>query len=308
MPAGIGAVRRRLDGLSAKCAPSEKYRDVGRLLISCPDRPGIVAAVSRFLYESGANIIESQQYSTDPFGGTFFILVEFHLSGLASRVDDLGSAFTALSDEFSMRWKLSRAEKLKRAAIFVSKADHALLELLWLIHSGELNVDLRMVISNHRDLADIVADWGIPFHHVPVSGETKLTAEAQQLELLGDDVDLVVLARYMQILSPRFLAAFPQPIINIHHSFLPAFVGANPYQAAAERGVKLIGATAHYVTAELDAGPIIEQDIVRVDHRCGADDLRRLGRHVERSVLARAVAWHVDDRIIVHQNKTIVFA
>jgi formyltetrahydrofolate deformylase len=308
MPGSIGAAARRLHGLTAGRAPSEKYRDVGRLLITCPDRPGIVAAVSRFLYESGANIIESQQYSTDPSAGTFFLLVGFHLPGLADRVDDLCRRFAPLSDEFSMRWGLNRAEQLKKIAIFVSKADHVLLELLWLIHSGELNVDLRMVISNHQYLADIVTAWGIPFHFVPVSLETKEAAEAEQLRLLGDEVDLVVLARYMQILSPHFLAVFSRPIINIHHSFLPAFVGANPYQQAAERGVKLVGATAHYVTAELDAGPIIEQDIVRVDHRCSADDLRRLGRHVERSVLARAVAWHVDDRIIVHQNKTIVFA
>ena len=166
-----------------------------------------------------------------------------------------------------------------------------------------------MVISNHRDVEETVRDWGLAFHHVPVSGGTKEEAEAIQLRLLGDeDVDLVVLARYMQILTPGFLASFPRPIINIHHSFLPAFAGANPYQAAAERGVKLIGATAHYVTSALDAGPIIEQDIVRVDHRHSVAELRRLGRHVERSVLARAVAWHVDDRVIVHQNKTIVFA
>jgi formyltetrahydrofolate deformylase len=284
------------------------YRDIGRLLITCPDRPGIVAAVSRFLYDSGANIVESQQYSTNPFGGTFFMLVQFHLPGLASRLDDLGEKFAQLSDHFSMRWNLTLAGKRKRIAIFVSKADHALLELLWLTHSGELNVDIRMVISNHPDLADVVAAWGISFHHVPVSSKTKGAAEAEQLKLLADEVDLVVLARYMQIMSPRFLAELRHPVINIHHSFLPAFVGANPYHAAADRGVKLIGATAHYVTAELDAGPIIEQDIVRVDHRCGVDDLRRLGRHVERSVLARAVAWHADDRIIIHQNKTIVFA
>ncbi len=299
MPARIGSVQRRLDGPSA---------DLGRLLISCPDRPGIVACVSRFLFDNGANIVESQQYSTNPFGGTFFLLVEFHLPGLAGRLDDLGEMFLQLSNKFSMRWKLTLSGKRKRIAIFVSRADHALLELLWLTHSGELNADIRMVISNHADLSDIVAGWGIAFHHVPVSGETKEAAEAEQLKLLAGEVDLVVLARYMQILSPRFLAEFPHPVINIHHSFLPAFVGANPYHAAAERGVKLIGATAHYVTAELDAGPIIEQDIVRVDHRCGVEDLRRLGRHVERSVLARAVAWHVDDRIIVHQNKTIVFA
>jgi formyltetrahydrofolate deformylase len=296
-----------LDDLPLESEPDQTHRDIGRLLITCPDRPGIVAAVSRFLYECGANIVESQQYSTNPFGGTFFLLVQFHLPGLAGRIGDLGEKFAPLSEEFSMRWKLARAEQLKRMAIFVSKADHALLELLWLMHSGELKVDIRMVISNHRDLANSVASWGIQFHHIPISDETREAAEAKQLELLREEVDFVVLARYMQILSPRFLAAFPHPIINIHHSFLPAFVGANPYQAAAERGVKLIGATAHYVTAELDAGPIIEQDIVRVDHRCGADDLRRLGRHVERSVLARAVAWHVNDRIIVHQNKTIVF-
>jgi formyltetrahydrofolate deformylase len=308
MTAGIGAVRRRLEKISAERRPDDVHRDIGRLLITCPDRPGIIAAVSRFLYESGANILESQQYSTNPFGGTFFLLVEFHMPGLSDSIGELGEKFTALSDSFSMRWKMTCAAQVKRLAIFVSKADHALQELLWRIHSGELNADIRMVISNHQDLADTVGTWGIPFHYVPTSAENRVEAEAKQRELLGDDVDLVVLARYMQILSPGFLAAFPRPIINIHHSFLPAFVGASPYHAAAERGVKLIGATAHYVTAELDAGPIIEQDIVRVDHRCGVDDLRRLGRHVERSVLARAVAWHLNDRIIVHQNKTIVFA
>ncbi len=308
MTASIGAVPRRLAGISARREPDDALRDIGRLLITCPDRPGIVAAVSRFLFESGANILESQQYSTNPFGGTFFLLVEFHLPGVSDSIGELGEQFATLSDSFSMRWKLTCAAQLKRMAIFVSKADHALQELLWRTHSGELNTDIRMIISNHRDLADIAGTWGIPFHHVPAAADTRPEAEAKQLELLGDDVDLVVLARYMQILSPRFLATFPCPVINIHHSFLPAFVGASPYNAAAERGVKLIGATAHYVTAELDAGPIIEQDIVRVDHRSSVDDLRRLGRHVERSVLARAVAWHLDDRIIVHQNKTIVFA
>jgi formyltetrahydrofolate deformylase len=286
----------------------DRYRDIGRLLITCPDRPGIVAAVSRFLYQSGANILESQQYSTDPFGGTFFVRLEFHREGLADHFAELRDGFAALSDEFSMRWTMTRAAELKRMAIFVSKADHVLQELLWRVHSDELNTDIRMVISNHPDLAEAVESWGIPFHHVPVTKETKPAAEAAQLKLIADEVDVVVLARYMQILSPRFLADFTEPVINIHHSFLPAFKGANPYQAAADRGVKLIGATAHYVTPELDAGPIIEQDIVRVDHRQSADDLRRLGRHVERAVLARAVAWHLDDRVLVHQNKTIVFA
>jgi formyltetrahydrofolate deformylase len=166
-----------------------------------------------------------------------------------------------------------------------------------------------MVISNHPDLEETVAEWGLPFHYLPMSHETKAQSEEAQLKLLAEEnIDLVVLARYMQILSPRFLAEFPRPVINIHHGFLPAFVGANPYRAAHDRGVKLVGATAHYVTAELDAGPIIEQDIVRVDHRCSVEDLRRMGRHVERSVLARAVGWHLEDRVIVHQNKTIVFA
>jgi formyltetrahydrofolate deformylase len=303
------AVRQHPACASPALHPDDTKRDIGRLLISCPDRPGIIAAVSRFLFEAGANIVESQQYSTDPSGGMFYLLVEFHLPGLSSRYGEFEQNFSELSDSFSMHWKMTRAAELKRMAIFVSRADHALQELLWRAHSGELNADIRMVISNHRELADVVDSWGIPFHHVPVTRDTRDEAEAAQLELLAhDDVDVVVLARYMQILSPRFLAEFPRPVINIHHSFLPAFAGANPYRAAADRGVKLIGATAHYVTAELDAGPIIEQDIVRVDHRHTVEDLRKLGRHVERSVLARAVAWHLDDRVIVHQNKTIVFA
>jgi formyltetrahydrofolate deformylase len=303
-----GPSRQALPG-AAGGDPGETGHDIGRLLITCPDCPGIVAAVSRFLFESGANILESQQYSTNPFGGTFFLLVQFHLPGLDDRFGALADAFAPLSDSFGMRWKMTRAVETKRVAIFVSKADHALRELLWRAGSGELNADIRMVISNHHDLEDAVAEWGLPFHYLPMSSEKKAEAEEAQLRLLADEeIDLVVLARYMQILSPRFLAEFPHPIINIHHGFLPAFVGANPYQAAADRGVKLVGATAHYVTAELDAGPIIEQDIVRVDHRCSVDDLRRMGRHVERSVLARAVGWHLEDRVIVHQNKTIVFA
>jgi formyltetrahydrofolate deformylase len=313
-PSTVGTVRadvaslRRSRELPAERVADDRYRDIGRLSITCPDRPGIVAAVSRFLFEHGANILESQQYSTDPFGGTFFVRIEFHRENLADCFDQLKESFVELSDSFSMRWFMTRAVELKRMAIFVSKADHVLQELLWRVHSGELNTDIRMVISNHRDLEDTVLSWGIPFHYLPISKQTKPEAEAAQLELLSDQVDLVVLARYMQILTPEFLAKFPHPIINIHHSFLPAFIGADPYRQAADRGVKLVGATAHYVTAELDAGPIIEQDIVRVDHRQSVADLRRLGLHVERAVLARAVSWHLDDRVIVHQNKTIVFA
>lgn len=293
--------------LSAQQRADDRYADVGRLLITCPDRPGIVAAVSSFLFACGANITESQQYSTDPFGGTFFLRVEFHLDALADRFDDLLEGFAQLADRFSMRWKMTKAADLKRVAIMVSKADHALQEILWRAHWGELRADIVMVISNHRDAEEAAAGWGIPFCHIPVSRENASEAEAAQLALLTGKTDLVILARYMRILSPHFLSAYTEPIINIHHSFLPAFAGADPYRQAGNRGVKLIGATAHYVTPELDAGPIIEQDIVRVDHRCSVDQLRQLGRHVERAVLARAVSWHLADRLIVHQNKTIVF-
>ena len=285
-----------------------RFLDIGRLLVSCPDRPGIVAAVSRFLYERGANVTESQQYSTDPFGGTFFLRVEFHRERLAEHIDSLEHSFAVVAAEWQMSYQLTRADELKRVAIFVSTAGHALQELLWRAGSGELNADIRMVVANHPDLEPIVAAWGVPFHRTPTAPASKAEIEAAQLAILGDDVDLVVLARYMQILTPRFLARFPNRVINIHHSFLPAFVGANPYNAAFDRGVKLIGATAHYVTEELDAGPIIEQDTVRVDHRQHVDDLKELGRHVERAVLARAVQWHLDDRVLVNRNKTVVFA
>ena len=308
MESDVGALERGLEPRAVRSRPDERYAGVGRLVITCPDRPGIVAAVSQFLFEAGANITESQQYSTDPFGGTFFLRLEFHLGDLDARSGELGERFARMADRFSMRWKLTRAADLKRVAIMVSRTDHALQEILWRAQSGELHADIRMILSNHADAGEAAAWWGLPFHHIPVTPQTKDAAETAQLQLLDGEVDLVILARYMQILSPRFLSEFTAPIIIIHHSFLPAFAGADPYRRAAARGVKLIGATAHYVTAELDAGPIIEQDIVRVDHRCSADDLRRLGRHVERAVLARAVGWHLEDRVIVHQNKTIVFA
>jgi formyltetrahydrofolate deformylase len=299
--------------LTAAARADERYADTGRLVIACPDRPGIVAAVSDFLFQHGANITESQQFSTDPYsahpmGGTFYLRMEFCLDGLAGRADEMAAEFASFAEGFAMRWRLTKAAERKRVAIMVSKTGHVLQELLWRAHWGELRADIAMVISNHPDAAEAAAWWGVPFHHVPVTPRTKEEAETTQLKLVCGAADLVVLARYMQILSPRFLAEFTEPIINIHHSFLPAFAGADPYQQAAARGVKLIGATAHYVTAELDAGPIIEQDTVRVDHRCSVDDLRRMGRHVERAVLARAVAWHLEDRVLVHENKTIVFS
>jgi formyltetrahydrofolate deformylase len=282
-------------------------RDVGRLLVSCPDQSGIVAAVTSFLAEQGANIIESQQYSTDPHGGQFFLRLEFVLADLADRLPGLELAFTEVSERFDMRSQWTQAAAVKRMAIFVSRADHALQELLWRTHSGDLTADVRMIISNHADLEPVARSFGIAYHHVPVSAHNRTEAEERQLELVSD-VDVVVLARYMQVLSPEFLTRFPGRVINIHHSFLPAFVGADPYRAAHQRGVKLIGATAHYVTDELDAGPIIEQDVQRVDHRHSVEELRRLGRHVERTVLARAVHWHVEDRVLVHGNGTIVFS
>lgn len=286
----------------------DRTQNVARLLISCPDRPGIVAAVSAFLFDHGANIIDSAQHSSDPRGGTFFMRVEFHLSELAGRINKIESDFASLASTFQMEWRLSRADQAKRLAIFVSKTDHALVEILWRQRAGDLNVQIAMVISNHPDLRETIGGWGVPFHHIPVSPKTKSEAEARQIDLMAGKVDFVVLARYMQIVTPEFLSHFPGRVINIHHSFLPAFVGADPYARAHERGVKLIGATAHYVTPELDAGPIIEQDVQRVDHRHSVDDLRRIGKHIERMVLARAVGWHAEDRVLVFGNRTVVFS
>jgi formyltetrahydrofolate deformylase len=282
--------------------------DVGRLLISCPDRPGVVAAVSHFLFDHGANIIHSDQHSTERGHGTFLSRIEFELPSLEQQHTTLEQDFKQIAGRFSMHWRLSLAAQKKRLAVFVSRQEHALLELLWQHRAGDLQADLVVVVSNHPTHKALVERQGIPYLHIPVTAATKATAEQQQLQTLEEyRVDAVVLARYMQVLSPRFLQHYPARIINIHHSFLPAFVGANPYQAAYDRGVKLIGATAHYVTEELDAGPIIEQDVLRIDHRHDPDDLRRLGRYIERVVLARAVGWHCEDRVLLHGNKTIVF-
>jgi formyltetrahydrofolate deformylase len=284
-----------------------RFTDVGRLVVRCPDRPGIVAVLSRLLADAGANIIDSQQHSSDPSGGTFTLRLEFFLADLAGRRADLEAALATLAGGWQLTWRLTEAAAKPRLAVFVSKADHVLQELLYRVGSGDLRAEIAVIVSNHPDLEPVARAHGVPFHHVPVTPETKAEAEARALELIGD-VDLVVLARYMQIVSADFCSRFPERLINIHHSFLPAFVGANPYQAAADRGVKLIGATAHYVTAELDAGPIIEQEVARIDHRATVEDMRRVGRYVERQVLAQAVTWHVEDRVIVDGGKTIVFA
>jgi formyltetrahydrofolate deformylase len=282
--------------------------DHARLLVSCPDGHGIVAAVAGLLSELGANIVASDQHSTDPEGGRFFLRMEFHLEGLDGTRDLLERRFgEEIAARFGMNWRLSYPAEAKRVALLVSRRDHCLLDLLWRWRRGDLPCDITCVISNHPDLREAVAAFDVPFHHVPVERDSKPAAEAQILELLDGQVELVALARYMQILSDTFLARVGVPVINIHHSFLPAFVGANPYERAWERGVKLIGATAHYVTADLDEGPIIEQDIQRVTHRDGPAELARIGADVERSVFSRAVKWHVEDRVLVHENRTIVF-
>lgn len=282
---------------------------LARLLIACPDRPGIVAAVSNFLFNHGANITALDQHSTDPEGGEFFMRLEFQTPHLDVSRSVLEKAFAErVAQRFDMEWLISYAAEPKRMALLVSKYDHALLELLWRHSTGELPCHIPMVVSNHPDLQKAVEGFGIPFFHVPVNKDHKTEAEAQMLHLLQGQADLVVLARYMQILSADFVAHFPNRIINIHHSFLPAFVGASPYKQAYEKGVKLIGATAHYVTPDLDQGPIIEQDVARVSHRHSVADLVRLGRDLERQVLARAVLWHLEDRISVHGNKTVVFS
>jgi formyltetrahydrofolate deformylase len=297
-----------LAGTFVAVTRANRTPDIGRLLVSCPDRPGIVAAVSQFLYEHGANIIESDQYSTDPEGGAFFLRTVFHRAGLAAMRDDLERRFAAeVGRPFAMDWSFTDAGVPKRAALMVSRYDHCLLDLLWRARRDELDLDVGLVISNHADLADEVRAFGVPYVHIPVTADSKAEAERRQLELLTANFDLVVLARYMQILSGGFLESVGVPVINIHHSFLPAFAGAGPYKRARDRGVKLIGATAHYATEDLDEGPIIEQDVIRVSHRDGARELERRGADVERMVLARAVQWHCEDRVVRYGERTVVF-
>jgi formyltetrahydrofolate deformylase len=280
-----------------------------RLLITCPDRPGIVAAVSSFLFQHGANITELDQHSTDPEGGKFFMRLEFQTPRLDLDRQALHAAFgEAVGTRFGMDWHITYARDLPRVALLVSKHDHCLLELLWRWSRRELPLRIPLVISNHADLRGAVESFGVRFEHVANTLDTQSAAETRMLELLEGQADALVLARYMRVLSEKFVARWPNRIINIHHSFLPAFAGADPYRQAYTHGVKLIGATAHYVTPVLDLGPIIEQDTARVSHRDSPEDMKRLGRDLERQALARAVRWHVEDRIIVDGNKTVVFA
>jgi len=276
------------------------------LLVSCPDRRGIVAALAQLLYGHGANILDADQH-TDPTG-QFFQRIRFDLAEMHTDRVTLEHAIDEVAQRFAMRWTLRYATNLTRMALFVSKYDHCLLDLLWRHRAGELACEIPLVISNHPDLEPIVTPFGIPFHVFPITKENKRTQEDAETALLHEHaVDLIVLARYMQVLSEEFIARFPAQIINIHHSFLPAFMGSKPHQRAYDRGVKLIGATAHYATTDLDEGPIIDQDVIRTSHRDSVADLVRKGRDVERNVLARAVRWHLDHRVMVHGNKTVVF-
>jgi formyltetrahydrofolate deformylase len=277
-----------------------------RLLISCPDKQGLIAAISSFIAMHDGNILSADQYVSD--SRMFFMRLEIEGERFGLGREEFAGAFAPLARRHEMDWRVSYTDTPKRMAILVSRYDHCLIDLLWRWDAGELDAEIPLVISNHPDLAARAENYGISFHHLPVTKEAKAEQESNVLSQLFDcGVNVVVLARYMQILSPKFVSTYPSGIINIHHSFLPAFAGADPYRRAHERGVKTIGATAHYVTDELDAGPIIHQDVAHVTHRDTVEDLVRLGREVERRVLARAVRWHLEDRILVDGDRTVVF-
>ena len=275
------------------------------LRITCPDRKGLVAGVAGLLYRHGANITHADQHQ-DHDAGLFFMRVEWTLDGF--EVPAFRAEFENMAAELQMQWWLDVTSEPPRVAIFVSQHLHCLADILHRHQSGELHCEIPLIVSNHRDAQPLARFHGIPFHHIPVKPETKKDAEQEQRALLSAQrIDLIVLARYMQILSAEFVQAYPQQIINVHHSFLPAFIGARPYHAAFQRGVKLIGATSHYVTAALDDGPIIEQDVLRISHRDQVEDLIQKGRDIERAVLSRAVRWHLEHRILCYGNKTVVF-
>ena len=277
------------------------------LLIHCPDQPGLVRAVASFIAENGGNIIRFDQH-VDAQAGIFFMRAEWDLASFVIPRDDLPVFIRALAEPRRMTWSLHFSDQRHRLALFVSREAHCLYDLLSRHEAGELEADIPLIVSNHEDLRPAAARFGIPFHVVPVSRDGKHDAEAAQRALMADHgIDTIVLARYMQILSDEFAAAWPNRIINIHHSFLPAFPGARPYHSAHARGVKIIGATSHYVTGDLDEGPIIEQDVIRVSHRQSVADLVRQGRDLEKVVLSRAVRWHTQRKILAYNNKTVVF-
>ena len=282
-------------------------KNTATLLITCPDKRGIVAAIADFLHQHNANILHADQHQ-DAENNLFLMRVQWDVDGFSLDEDNFNAAFAPIAKQFSMQWQLKLSVHKTRVAVMVSQYDHCLADLLHRHKSGELACEIPLVISNHTDTEALVKFYGIDFHYLPVTKETKTEVEAVQFKLFADyNIDLIVLARYMQILSPDFVGRYPQKIINIHHSFLPAFIGARPYHRAFERGVKLIGATGHYVTEVLDEGPIIEQDIDRISHRDQVEDLIQKGRDLERSVLAKAVRWHIENRILLYANKTVIF-
>lgn len=279
------------------------------LLISCPDRRGLVAAVTEFIFRNNGNILTLDQH-VDAEDGIFFMRVEFDLAGFAVPRTEIASVFGAVAAPLGIRFDLYFTDERQRMAVFVSKLGHCLYDMLGRWQSGEWPVDIPVIVSNHRDLEKVAGQFGIPFHYYAVNKDNKAEMERQQHALLDSigGVDLIVLARYMQIVSADFIAPYPNRIINIHHSFLPAFIGAKPYHAAHGRGVKIIGATSHYVTAELDAGPILEQDVIRVTHRDSVEDMVRKGKDVEKLVLARAITAHLRRQVLVYNNRTVIFS
>lgn len=282
-------------------------KNTATLLITCPDAKGIVAAIADFLHHNNANILHADQHQ-DAENNLFLMRVEWDLAGFSLDEASFNQAFAVIANKFSMQWQLKLSQHKARVAIMVSQYDHCLADLLHRHKSGELACEIPLVISNHRDTEKLVQFYGMDFHYIPVTKENKAEAEAAQFKLFDEyNIDLIVLARYMQILSPDFVSRYPQRIINIHHSFLPAFIGARPYHRAFERGVKLIGATGHYVTEVLDEGPIIEQGIERISHRDQVEDLIQKGRDLERVVLSKAVRWHIENRILLYANKTVIF-
>jgi formyltetrahydrofolate deformylase len=288
-------------------AKNSVVKNTATLLITCPDSKGIVAAIADFLYQHDANILHADQHQ-DAENNLFLMRVEWDLAGFSLSPDNFEQHFAEIAQRFSMEWQLKLSHKPLRVAIMVSQYDHCLADLLHRHKNGELVCDIPLIISNHRDTEALANFYGVDFHHIEVTKDNKAAAEAKQFALFEQyNIDLIVLARYMQILSPDFVARYPKQIINIHHSFLPAFIGARPYHRAFERGVKLIGATSHYVTEVLDEGPIIEQDIDRISHRDQVEDLIQKGRDLERVVLSKAVRWHIENRILLYANKTVIF-
>ena len=283
------------------------HSETAVLLLSCPDRKGIVAEISGFISGNEGNIIHSDQH-TDFENNVFFMRIEWELKGFRIKKENIAEAFRPVAEKFQMDWRLRFSSDVPRMAVMVSKMDHCLYELLLKKESRDLRVEIPLIIGNHPDLESVARYFKVDFRHVPVDPDKKDTAEKTELELLEKyKIDMIVLARYMQVLSGGFISRYPNRIINIHHSFLPAFVGAKPYHQAYERGVKLIGATSHYVTEELDNGPIIAQDVVQISHRDSLDDLVSKGKELERTVMARAVKYHLENKTLVYRNRTVVF-